>query len=251
MLYNIYLTTILAASIVSLTAFRLNYPFHLKLLAALLLGTSITELVAFTFVHILHINGNGQVYNIFMLVEFWVYAFYYYLIIRKNLYKKIITGFLMVYPVFWCWAVFYVFPGLIWWNSYVVVAGYLFTVLCSIGCCLQIFTDEELIDFKKCSEFWVAVALILFYTVNLPYFGMYYYLTANFADYAYSLKVIVQSSGIVLYAVFGYAFICQTTNTTRFLLLLLPGASYFLRSLRRLRSYYFFIKEKSSSMQNN
>ncbi len=199
------------AFLTSLTGFKFNYPVHLKIFSILLGITVLTEVIANFFLSNLHLPSNHPVYNIFMLIEFWAYAFYYHYIIRNKILKKIITVFLILFPVFWFITIFYLFDGLEHWNSYLILVGFSFTILWSAAYCYQLFTSAGLIKFRYQSEFWIAIGLIIFYTCNLPYLGMYNFLGANYSELAQQLKKVLQPTNCLMYSLFIYAYLCRTT----------------------------------------
>lgn len=211
LLFNFYIITITLAFLISLISFKLNYPIHLKIFSVLLAITSITEVLANFFLSNLHLQSNHPVYNIFMLIEFWAYAFYYRYIIRNKILQKVITAFLILFPLFWYTAVFYLFDGLEYWNSYLILVGFSFTILWSVAYCYQLFTSVELIKFRNQSEFWIAIGLLIFYTCNLPYLGMYNFLATNYSELAQQLKKVLQPTNCLMYSFFIYAYLCRTT----------------------------------------
>ena len=194
----------------SIVSFKLNYPFHLKLLSALVGYAFLTEIWANFLIKPLHMGTNMYVYNSYILAEYWVYALYFRFILRSAIIKKIVIGFLYVFPLFWFYTTFFVF-GIKGWNSYVVVAGSFFTVCFAFTYYFQVFTDREMSALNNNSEFWIATGLIFFYSCQLPYAGMLHFLNTNFRPLAQNLLVVLQILNIIMYAFFTYAFLCRTT----------------------------------------
>ncbi len=217
MIFYLYITILAFAFIVSLISFKLNYKIHLKIFSVLLGLTLVNEIIANYFLSVLHLRSNLPVYNIFMLIEFWVFALYYSYILKSRFQKIIIRLFLILFPVFWYITTFHFFNGLNHWNSYLILAGFSFTVFLSVAYCYRLFTSDQLIKFRKQSEFWIAIGLIIFYSCNLPYLGMYNYLSNNFSELALQLKKVLQPTNCLMYALFIYAYICRTTNTMKYL----------------------------------
>lgn len=211
MLFYLYITILLFASITSLISFKLNYSIQLKIFSTLLCLTLINECLANFFLSFLHLQSRNPVYNIFMLIEFWAYAFYYRFIIRNKILQKVIIAFLILFPLFWYTTVFYLFDGLEYWNSYLILVGFSFTILWSVAYCYQLFTSAELIKFRNQSEFWIAIGLLIFYTCNLPYLGMYNFLATNYSELAQQLKKVLQPTNCLMYSFFIYAYLCRTT----------------------------------------
>lgn len=206
MLTYIYTGIIGIAFLSSLISFRLGYPWHLRLFSLLLGLTFIVEGVAVTMMKA-RVNNVG-VYNTFMLVEFWAYAYYYSLIIKIRSAQKVIRWFLWLFPIFWVLAVFVLF-GWKKWNSYVVVAGSLFVIYFSAVYYYQLFTQPTLVRLSRTPEFWISTGLILFYSCNLPYIGMLNFLVTNYLLLARRLMDALDILNIVMYSIFIYAYLCK------------------------------------------
>jgi hypothetical protein len=214
-LFTVYIIILSISFLSSLISFKLHYPFHLKLFSILLGITLLVEYFASFGLHFLKTKSNIPLYNAFMLVEFEVYAWYFLQIIRFPLIKKVIAAFLILFPLFWVTTVFFIF-GIEHWNSYLVIAGSAFTVFLSGIFYYQLFTASELTKLTKSPEFWIATGLIVFYTCNLPFLGMFNFLTRNYETLAYKLEDVLQLLDAVMYSTFIYAFLCRMTNIARF-----------------------------------
>ena len=208
-LTSIYIVMIALAFTASrFAAHRTGLPQHLNVFSFLLGVTFLVECFAAYAVRAFHLHTNVPAYNIFMLLEFWIYAWYYRMIITARWMKKMITGFMWFFPVFWVIVVFVVF-GLQKWNSYLVIAGSVFTICCSFVYYYQLFTNSEDISLKTCPEFWIATGMIIFYTCNLPYIGMLNFLIKNYMSLAKTFLVILKILNILMYSSFTYAFLCR------------------------------------------
>ncbi len=188
-----------------------KHPLHLKIFSSFLGITLITEICANFLLNVFHLKSNFPVYNIFMLIEYPLLAYYFKLIISSKTTKKIINLFLCLFPIFWFLTTAYIF-GLNGWNSYVIMSGDLFIICISARYLYELFTSDNLIDFKRFPEFWIAAALIFYSCCELPITGILNYL----AYHNTSLNNILQVLNIIMYATFIYAFLCRRmTNTTR------------------------------------
>lgn len=214
MLKYIYLAILFIAAVSAFTRIRKGLPFHLSVFALLLLYTFLVEWSAFFKSEFMEERDNLQLYNCFMLVSFMAYAFYFKQIIKSTFIRNAILVFLYLYPIFWYFVVFFIFK-IGEWNSYVYVIGGLFTVFWAIMYCYQLFTSEEIVRFRYCSEFWIAIGLIIFYSCGLPYMGMFNFLTKNHLQIAIYLRQVILISNIVMYSLFSYAFLCQMINTRK------------------------------------
>lgn len=213
---HLYILFIAIAFIFSLSSFRLNYPLHLRVLS-LLLGIDLLAecLAVFGGAKLFHLKNNLPIYNFFLLIEFWMYAFYFKKIITSGLIKRAINFFLILYPFFWIITVYFLF-GIDRWNSYIIIVGSCTTILLSAAYYYELFNSPKLIHLSKHPEFWIATALIIFYACNLPYMGMFNFLTKNYSDLAYDLLIVLRILNIVMYSLFAYAYLC-TIITRKYL----------------------------------
>jgi len=210
--YSALIITVLSFVISSLVSFRLDYPYHLKFFSLLLGVTALNEVGAWFLPSVLHQSNNHIWYNIFMAIEFMMYGIYYYLAVSNKKVKNIIKWYLILFPLFWFIFVFLVF-GFRIWNSYVAITGG-FAVICfSVYYYYQLFTAPDLVKLGSSTEFWIATALIIFYSGNLPYIGTLNFLMKNY--YALAQKVILafQILYILTYCLFTYAFLCRISTT--------------------------------------
>ena len=217
--YYVLLITLMLAAGCSLIQFRLH-PAHLKIIAVLLVIDLLNELLAtiwFSFLrNSFHVKNNMIVYNSFVLIQFIAYALYFSRVIVFKWFKKICIVFLLLFPLLWIFSVCFVF-GIYSWNSYIHVAGSTFTI---IGCCIffyQLYTRDELVSLSRNTEFWIAAALFIFYTCNLPYTGMLNYLINNALNVAEDLAYVLRLLNIVMYTLITYAFLCRQIKTTKYL----------------------------------
>ena len=203
----LYIIFIGLAFISSLISFRLDYSIHLKIFSVLLGLTLVNELLAVYGLVLVNLKTNLPIYNIFILIEFWVFGWFFYQIISNKKVKLFIKIFLILFPIFWIVAVFYLF-GFNSWNSYVIITGSAFTIFLSAFYYYELFTSQKLLMLTRLPEFWIATGLIIFYSGNLPFTGMLNYLSINYRDLAIQLLTVLRILIIIMYSIFTYAFLC-------------------------------------------
>jgi len=208
-LVTIYLIVLLISFLCSLISFRLHYPWHLKLFSVLLGLTVVTEFFAnYGMQWLWHGKNNMPIYNIYRVFEYTGYALYYRQIIKSRVVQKIITGFLIFYPIYWFITIFLIFP-LSYWGSYLPAGGSPFIILFSVRFCYELFISPELVDFKKSTELWIAMSLIIYYTGSLPCEGMLNFLYVNYGIWARKLVVVLDLLNIIMYSFIIYAYLCR------------------------------------------
>jgi hypothetical protein len=211
-LTDAYLVAETTAFISSLLPKRLLMPLHLRLFSMLLGLTVLVEFFANFAIKPLHLKRNDIVYTPFMLIEFMVYACFFYMILTGKRIKRLIIVYMCLFPLFWCFAVFKVF-GFTGWNSYVFILGAVATICMAVIYYYQQFTSPDLVRLDRTPEFWIATGLIIFYTINLPYFGMLNYLVHNYKDVAVFFLIVSKILTILMYSLFAYAYLCQKKIT--------------------------------------
>lgn len=205
---------LLLSGVAGLVAIKRNAPFHLRIVAVLVVYTCLVELSLFFLKDLVSKGNNLPAYNFFMLVLYMGYAYFFRQIIQSKVIRRIIESFLYLFPVFWFYVVFFIFK-IDEWNSYVYIFGGAFTILWAITYCFELFTSEDPVHFRYSGGFWIAVGLIFFYACGLPYMGMFNFLTKNNQELANLLKLPLQISNIVMYLLFSYAFLCHTIPTRK------------------------------------
>lgn len=206
LLYYTALTIVVLAFFTSLLSFKFDYPYHLKVFSVILGFTFLNETGSWFITAVLG-KKNVSWYNIFMGIEFCLYAWYFRLIIVGKTLRRFITALSILFIVFWFYAVFRIFRLSVW-NSYVAIAGSTFVICLCILYGYQLFTNKMLVWLKNHAEFWICVGLFIFYSCNLPFLGMLNFLNTKYPDMARNLLNVLQSLHILMYSLFIYAFIC-------------------------------------------
>ena len=211
----IYCIIVSIAFLVSLVSFRYGYAKHLKLFSILLGVTCIVEWLATQVVRrYFHWDSNSGLYNSFMLLEFMTYAWYYQYIIKVKWIKKMGRIFMLFFPLFWLVTVVFIF-GLNKWNSYVVVAGAVFSVCLSLGYFYQLLRDTTDIHLMTHPEFWIAAGMLMLYLAQIPYFGMLNYVYSHYPVATGYLSLTMLVLNILMYLSFTYAFLCPKIIPTK------------------------------------
>ncbi|HEY4063715.1 MAG TPA: hypothetical protein VGM30_17525 [Puia sp.] len=204
----IYIAFILLAFLSSLVCWRSGMAVHLKVFSCLLGLTFVVEFFAVVAPG-LHVRPRLYVYNVFFLLQFWTYGYYYYRLLRVRLLKRFILVYLAIFPLFWASTVFFLL-GFNRLDSYLLIMGSFFSIVFSLLYYFQLITDQEVPPLRMLPEFWIATGMLLFYLGALPYFG-----TLNFLVHHIllagtgGLVNAVRMLDILLYAAIGFGFACR------------------------------------------
>ncbi len=200
---QIYVLTVALAFLSSLIQFRRDRPLHLNVFAILLAITFAIELSV-----LINRKENAWLYNAFILPEFMTYAWFFYRIIQLKKTRKAIFLFFIFFPIFW-FITIYLKYGFKTFNSNIIVVGAFFTVFMSISYYYQLLASEKLVKLSKHTEFWIATGMMIFYSCQLPFFGLLNYLYTYHKVLAGKLVFVLQGADAVMYLLFTYAFLCQ------------------------------------------
>jgi hypothetical protein len=207
---QIYVAAVVIAFLSSLLSFRLDLSAHLKTFSLLLALTVLTELTA-DILNYKRIN-NWWLYNLFMLIEFPAYAWFYLQVIRKKRLRRILWFFLLIFPIFW--AVLIWKSGLRNWNGAIITVGSFFSVLFALMYYHRIITSPDILTLRTLPEFWIATGMLIFYLGSFAFFGMMNFILKH-PEVAARLITIYQILDILMYCLFSYGFLCRIMSTKR------------------------------------
>lgn len=198
----VYVTSTGIAFCASLGSFMKRSGIHLKIFSVLLGVTFFMEL----YIAVSRVSS-APLYNLFVLPEFCIYAWFYYRIFEIQSVKKCILFFLVAYPLTWLGLTFFEF-GLHRFNTTVFVLGAFFTVCLAILYYQQLWISDKIEALSTHVEFWISTGLLIFYSCQLPYLALLNYLIKNHLDLARAFIPVLQICDTIMYCMFTYAFIC-------------------------------------------
>ncbi|MES2374870.1 MAG: hypothetical protein V4557_19995 [Bacteroidota bacterium] len=182
-------------------------------MAIFLAVTLVIELLANVAFPALHIKGRyrNAMYNIFLLVEFMFYTYFLRQANTRTWIKKIELGFLVFFPVLWVIMVFDK-NGITQFHGAIIATGGFFIVCFSLAHLYFLSDTKEFRQISRIPEFWISIGLIIFYCCQTPYMGSMVYLVKYHLPLAKSLINLSLVINILMYCLFGYAFLCQRKN---------------------------------------
>lgn len=205
----LYIFTIGLASLSALIGFWKKRKLHLNLLAGLIIISFPIEF----YVEVVKKN-NAWIYNPLMLIEFNVYAYFFYNILDNERIKKGVIFLILLFPFFWFFTTVYKF-GFKDFNNYVFVAGSVFTSLLCLSYFYQLLISANPVKLSRHFEFWIVSGLLFFYSSVLPFFGLLNNLIRNKIILAIRVLPVIQVLDTIMYLSFTYAFLCLQSHTTK------------------------------------
>jgi hypothetical protein len=211
-LVDLYVSLIIPAFLISLIVLDKKYPKYLRVFIVILGCDLVLEAWANYWPIPFSLERNG-LYNVVMLVEFWGYGFYFWHVLHNKTIRRIIRVYLILFPVIWGVLVFFV-AGFNTWNSHVAVAGSIVMIVLSAWMYYQLFTQEPMVKLINSFAFWIATALIVFFSCNFTYLGTLNFLSNLDRATAHRLLIMLQLSNVLFYSLITCAFI-QLYRTIR------------------------------------
>ena len=214
LIFKAYILILCCTFFCSLLSFRCKDFTHLKLFSLLIGIGVLTEILAAYGPAIFRIESNYPFYDVYLLIQYIVYGVYFKHVLPSGTIRNSIFPYLSGLAIFWCYTSFSLFKFMAW-NSYIIIAGDLFTVL---YCCYYFyssFTSERQLDFSRSPEFWIAAGLFIYSCCELPITGILNYIASHYPDLTMELFTVLQVLNILMYSIFMYAFLCTLkTHTT-------------------------------------
>lgn len=153
-------------------------------------------------------HNNVLLYNLVSIGEFLFYFFFYYSVYRVSSAKKAMLFLMPVYLVAALVNIFFI-QGKDSFHTYGYMAGCLFVIAGSIYYFLELFRYPQSGSIVRDPAFWIASALLFYYTCVLPVFGILNYISSKSVRVNNILIFINEVSNIILYSLFTLAFLCK------------------------------------------
>ncbi len=161
-------------------------------------------------------NKNYWIYNIFNNIEFFFYAYLFYLNFNAPALKKIVLYFIPLLVIFSITNYIF-FQGIDRFHTYTLLFGSFFMVF--FCCCYfyeWVLPEQITQNLLKQPFFWICVGLLLFYLGSVIINALFEYLrSTDMLEQGIRIyRFINQSLNIVLYTSFSISFILCRSNRT-------------------------------------
>ncbi len=204
-LYIIYTITILFSLIANGLSLKKNSPVFLKAFFPFLLVCFIVELITYKLAD--KRISTIELYNIFSVLEFCFYLWFFYSTGSEK-FKKIYRTCLIVYPIIALTNMFYV-QKFNHFHSFTYGLGSFFMILFSISYFFNLFNKPKYSRLYKNPAFWITSGILFFYTVSFPIFIMLNFIGSFSELLAKNIGSILLILNIFLYLLFSIAFLCN------------------------------------------
>ncbi len=206
-----YLVTLLEfiTALIALAAYAKYRHSNEKYFLIFLWYTLLIDILGAVLGDIFYVNNNG-VYNAYTITSMLFYFFWYYSILKKQVFKKTVIVFSILFGIV-------AFLSLCFenWNeyhSYTFVTGALFLMVLTLFHFHQLLNSDEVLIVKYKLSFWISTALLLFYVGMIPLFFLAEYTSIKGLSY----QIILLSLNVILYGCYIIGFLWTKKEYNRF-----------------------------------
>jgi hypothetical protein len=175
--------------ITSLVLFRRSWSFPFRFIAAFFIFYLAAETAGSIMAGIYKIN-NHFYYNILFNIRFIVISIFFYWWLSGRFSKKMIIGFLFLFPLFVLINAFR-FQGFFTLQTYSYALGGCFIIVLSILYFWQLYNSEETYSIFNDPVFWFSLSWLFYFIVTVPFFGMLNYFVNNSPEFALKYYLLV------------------------------------------------------------
>ena len=164
-----------------------------------------------------NILGMQQIKNIWWyngsdLIRYILWLYFFYLIFETPLQKKMAGVFLIVFPVIWIAVNF--FQPITQLQTGSFITGGILIIICCFVFLFNEYQKDTTAKLNKNPFFWISTGLLIYYSLNLPFIGLYNWLRLHSASFTkLYFYICVLGSSLVLSILMIKAFVCSLQKT--------------------------------------
>lgn len=144
---------------------------------------------------------NIWLYNLYMLISFLFYYFWYFSILQKVIFRRAILIFSFIFVIMALWNLAY--QSWSEYHQYTFVLGAMFTLFCTLFHFWQLLYSDEVLNITRKLSFWISTGLLLFNMGMIPLMLLSEYF--NFTGVKYYLLTAILN--IILYGCYIIGFL--------------------------------------------
>lgn len=186
--------------------FNKNTPIYLKAFAPFLLFDAFVALLT-TYLAYKSIS-TISIENILTTIEFCFYIWIIKNIIINPLMKKVCTILLIGLPILVLLNILFL-QGFNNFHSITYALGCLIIIFLSIYYFFELFRTQYAVRLLRDSGFWIASALLFYYSVSFPLFVLANFMKSFPPNLGNLIAIILSIMNFILYSLFCIAFLCR------------------------------------------
>lgn len=206
MYFRIDLVILVAAILTGFSTYTKNKAPYLYFMPFFLFLTLLVELSG----HLFEKRGqnNLPLYNLFSVVEFSFFTYFFKEVMPANKVKKIITLIQYLLPV-GCLVNIFLIQGIHVFHTYTYVMGCIVMVGLGMHFFYQLFSMTDKKDLLKEPSFWISIAVLFFFICSVSLIGAFNYVAFLPDILRNNLRKILVIVNSFFYFIFIVAFLCQ------------------------------------------
>ncbi len=141
------------------------------------------------------------IYNLYMLVSFLFYFYWYYLILKRIDLRKIILVFVALFVC--AFLLNFILQGWQIYHKYSFMTGSLLTLVCTVFHFWQLLNSDEILEIKYKLSFWISTGLLLFNIGIIPIV----LLSDHFSFSEIQYYILIITLNFILYGCYSIGFL--------------------------------------------
>jgi len=150
------------------------------------------------------------IYNIYMMISFLFFYFWYHTILEGKKQKLVVILFALIFLAISSRNL--IFESWEQYHKYSFVTGALFTLICAIFHFWQLLNSDEVLEIKFKLSFWISTGLLLFNVGMIPFMLLSEYF--DFSGNAYYIFIII-GLNLILYGCYSIGFLWTKAKYNR------------------------------------
>ena len=151
---------------------------------------------------------NTFLYNLYSILEFSFFLFFYLQIFKRASVKRRIRYLLVIFPLLCLVNIFFV-QGMHAFHTYSFTLGSIIINVLGVLYFFQLFNGKEKVNLLKHPAFWINVALIFFYTTSMSFLSVLNYVSTLPKSITLQLVKLLVVVNSLKYTLFIIAFLCR------------------------------------------
>lgn len=147
------------------------------------------------------IKDNVWIFNIYVPLELIFYFLLFRYLIANEKIKLLLLVFLIVFVAFSAANILF-FQGLHTFNNYTLSLGSVVIASCVLAYYKQLLNSSNPEQLIRVPMFWISTGLLLFYTCNFVFMGLFHYILGVSMVLASQLFMIIIILNILMYTLF-------------------------------------------------
>jgi hypothetical protein len=206
---NIDVIILMIATAIGFITYSKKNPPYLRVLPFFLLFDVIVE---FTGQHVMLAGHNNVwIFNLYSVVEFSYFLYYFRQTIYGAAVKKKIRILQFILPVLCLVNIFFI-QGIKVFHTYSYVLGSLLMVGLGVLYFYRLFKNREQLNLLREPSFWISIGVIFFYVCALSTVGIINYIAVLPRAIINNMQTIIQIEAAFFYLFYIIAFLCRTNT---------------------------------------